>query len=158
MRPGSADSHGQGSSRQPSTEVRSAESDVQESTQAREQTSVPTMTSATERVHSQSRSKSRLDTSRQQKRTLSSDSDLPSDVSVETASHPGCWFIPITVEGVKTLALIDTGASLSMMGRPLYQKIQQVSQMCLQMRETLQLEGVGGNYGPTLGHGEVDVG
>ncbi len=62
------------------------------------------------------------------------------------------------MEGVKTLALIDTGASLSMMGRPLYQKIQQVSQMCLQMRETLQLEGVGGNYGPTLGHGEVDVG
>ena len=45
-----------------------------------------------------------------------SDSDLPSDISVETESHPGCWLIPVTVEGVKTLALIDTGASVSMMG------------------------------------------
>ncbi len=29
--------------------------------------------------------------------------------------------------------------------------------MCLQMRETPRLEGVGGNPVPTLGHAEVDV-
>ncbi len=46
---------------------------------------------------------------------VSSDSDLHSDVSVATASHQGCWLIPITVEGVRTLALVDTGASVSMM-------------------------------------------
>ncbi len=59
------------------------------------------------------------------------DSDLPSNVSVETAIHPGCWLIPITVEGVQTLALLDTGASVSMKGRPLYQKVQQVSRLRL---------------------------
>ncbi len=75
---------------------------------------------------------------------MTSDSDLPSDVSVDTASHPGCWLIPITVEGVQTLALLDTGASVSMMGRPLYQKVQQVSRLRLQTQDTPQLEGVGG--------------
>ncbi len=72
--------------------------------------------------------------------TLSSDSDLLSDVSVETARHPGYWLILITVECVKTLALIKYGASVSMMGRLLYQK---VSQMRLQMHKMLLLEGVG---------------
>ncbi len=86
-----------------------------------------------------------------------SDSDLPSDISVETASHPGCWLIPITVEGVQTLALLDTGASVSMMGRPLYQKVQ-VSRLRLQMQDTPRLEGVGGNLVPTLGHTTVGVG
>ncbi len=89
---------------------------------------------------------------------MTSDSDLPSDVSVDTASHPRCWLIPITVEGVQTLALLDTGASVSMMGRPLYQKVQQVSRLRLQMQDTPQLEGVGGNPVPTLGHTMVGVG
>ena len=89
---------------------------------------------------------------------MTSDSDLPSDVSVDTASHPGCWLIPITVEGVQTLALLDTGASVSMMGRPLCQKVQQVSRLRLQTQDTPQLEGVGGNPVPTLGHTMVGVG
>ena len=85
-----------------------------------------------QRVRSQSRSRDRASYSQWQAWTLTSDSDLLSDVSVETASHPGCWLIPITVESIKTLALIDTGASVSMMGRPLYQKVQQVRQVRLQ--------------------------
>ncbi len=97
----------------------------------------------------QSRSTVRASNARQQTWTFSSDSDLPSDVSVETASHSGCWLIPITLEGVKTLALIGTSASVSMIGRPLYQKIQ--------MHETPRLEGVGENPMPNLGHAEVDV-
>ncbi len=44
------------------------------------------------------------------------------------------------------------------MGRPLYQKIQQVSQIRLQMCETPRLKGVGRNPVPTLGHAEVDMG
>ncbi len=51
---------------------------------------------------------------------LSSDSDGLSDINGEAVSHQGCWLIPVTVEGLKTLALIDTGASVSMMDRPLY--------------------------------------
>ena len=56
------------------------------------------------------------------------------------------------------MALIDTSASVSMMWRPLYQKVQQVSQMRLQTQDTPQLEGVGGNPVPTLGHADVHVG
>ncbi len=110
-----------------------------------------------QRVHSQSRLRDRTSYPRWQPCTLSSDSDLPSDISVETASHPGCWLIPITIEGIETLALIDTGASMSMMGRPLYRKVQQVSQMHLQTQETPQLEGIGGNPILTLGHTDVQV-
>ncbi len=53
---------------------------------------------------------------------LSSDSEVASDDSTESISHPGCWLIPITVEGVNTLVLIDTGALVTMIGWPLYQK------------------------------------
>ncbi len=91
-------------------------------------------------------------------RASSSDSDGPSDVNGEAVSHPGCWLLPITVEGVKTLALIATGASVSMLGRPLYQKIKQLKQLTLQTQETPWLEGVGGHPVPTLGHAEVEVG
>ncbi len=91
-------------------------------------------------------------------RASSSDSDGSSDTNGEAVSHPGCWLIPVTVEGIETLALIDTGASVSMLGRPLYQKIKQLKQLALQTQGTPQLEGVGGNPIPTLGHAEVEVG
>ncbi len=45
-----------------------------------------------------------------------------------------------------------------MIGRPLHQKVQQVSQLRLQMQDTPRLEGVGGNPVPTLGHADVQVG
>ncbi len=120
--------------------------------------SVPKSNDPPLRVHSQSRSRDQTSYPQRQPWTLTSDSDLPSDVSVETESHPGCWLIPITVEGIKTLALIDTGASVSMMGRPLYHKVQQVSQMRLETQDTPRLKGVGGNPVPTLGHADVQVG
>ncbi len=120
--------------------------------------SAPQSNVSPQRIRSQSRSKDRKHNSKGQTWTMTSDSDLPSDVSVETASQPRCWLIPITVEGVQTLALLDTGASVSMMGRPLYQKVQQVSRLCLQMQDTPQLKGVGGNSVPTLGHTTVGVG
>ncbi len=89
---------------------------------------------------------------------MSSHSELTSDVSVETASQHWCWLIPITVKGIRTVALIDTGASMSMMGLPLFQKVQQVSWMRLQTHETPWVEGVGSNPVPTLGQAEVEVG
>ncbi len=65
---------------------------------------------------------------------------------------------PVTVKGVEILALVDTGASVSMLGRPLYQKIQQLRQIDLQTKETPRLKEVGGNPVSTLGHAEVEVG
>ena len=91
--------------------------------------SVPMSNNSPQRIRSQSRSKDHKHNSKGQTWTMMSDSELPSDVSVETASHPGCWLIPITVEGVQTLVLLDTDVSVSMMGRPLYQKVQQVSRL-----------------------------
>ncbi len=87
-----------------------------------------------------------------------SDSDGSSDVNGKVVSHPGCWLIPVTVEGIETLALIDTGASVSMLFCPLYQKIKQCKELTLPTQETPRLEGVGGNPVPTLGHAEVEVG
>ncbi len=110
--------------------------------------SVPQSKVSPQRIRSQSRSKDRKHNSKGQTWTMTSHSDLPSDVSVDTASHPGCWLIPVTVECVQTLALLDTGASVSMMGRPLYQKVQQVSCLRLQTQDTAQLEGLAVTWFP----------
>ncbi len=89
---------------------------------------------------------------------LSSDSEVACNDSALSTSHPGCWLIPITVEGINTLGHIDTGASVTMMGRPLYQKVQQVRALKLQTHDMPRVEGVGGNPVPTLGCAEVEVG
>ncbi len=123
-----------------------------------EKSSVPKSNDPPLRVRSQSRSRDQTSYPQRQPWILTSDSDLPSDVSVETENHPGFWLITITVEGIKTLAQIDTGSSVSMMGRPLYHKVQQVSQLRLETQDTPRLEGVGGNPVPTLGHADVQVG
>ncbi len=47
---------------------------------------------------------------------------------------------------------------MTMTGHPLYQKVQRVCTLRLQTRDTLRLEGVGGNPVPTLGCAEVEVG
>ena len=65
--------------------------------------------------------------------------------------------IPITVEGVNTLALIDIGVSVTMMGWLLYQKVQQVGGLKLQTHDMPRLKGVGGNPVPTLGCAEVII-
>ncbi len=89
---------------------------------------------------------------------LSSDSDVASDDSTGSTSHSACWLIPITADGVNTLALIDTVVSVTMMGRPLFQNVQQVHTLKLQTHDMQRLEGVGGNPVPTLGCAEVEVG
>ncbi len=121
------------------------------------QSSPSSARSSPERVRSQSRSRDRSGKARRRTWTLTSDSDVLSDLSDDVTSHPGCWLIPVAVEGVKTLALIDTGASVTMMGRPLYEKIQKIRPLRLQTHEMPRLEGVGGNPVPTLGSTEVGV-
>ncbi len=145
--PGSCD---KGSKEQPGqeTELDPARMDKKET--PRPESSLPMSTTSP-----QSRSKDRTHNPKGQTWTVLCDSDLPSDVSVEIASHLGCWLIPITVEGIRALALIDRGASVSMTGRPLYKKVQQISRLCLQTQEMPWPEGVGSNPVPTLCHAEV---
>ncbi len=79
---------------------------------------VPESNVSPQRIRSQSRSKDRKHNSKGQTWTMTSDSDLPSDVSVETASHHTCWLIPITVDGVQTLALLVSHLRLQMHDMP----------------------------------------
>ncbi len=80
-----------------------------------------------------------------------------SNLSDEAISYPGCCLILLAVEGIKTLATIDTGASVTMMGIPLYEKIQGLRPLCLKMQKIPWLEGVGGNSVLTLGSTEVGL-
>ncbi len=63
-----------------------------------------------------------------------------SDLSDEVTRHPGCWLIPVAVEGIKTLALIDIGAPVTRMGCPLYEKMQKLWPLHLQMQEMPRLK------------------
>ncbi len=121
------------------------------------QSSPSSARSSPERVRSQSRSRDCSGKARRRTWSLTSDSDVLNDLSDEVTSHPGCWLITVAVEGVKTLALINTGASVTMMDHPLYEKIEKLRPLHLQMREMPRLEGVGGNPVPTLGSTEVGV-
>ncbi len=56
------------------------------------------------------------------------------------------------------MALIDTGAPVTMMGLSLYQKVQRVRALKLQTRDMPRLEGVDGNPVPTLDCVEVEFG
>ncbi len=60
--------------------------------------------------------------------------------------------------GINALALIDTGASTTMLVWQLYQKVYQVRALKLQTHDIPCLEGEGGNPVPTLGCDEVEVG
>ncbi len=126
--------------------------------QTRASLSKSTKDNSPHRIRSQSRSKDRINMPKPKAGASSADPDGLSDANGEAVSHPGCGLIPITVEGIETLGLIDTGTSVSMLGRPLYQKIKQLKQLTLQTQETPRLEGVGGNPVPTFGHAEVEVG
>ncbi len=55
------------------------------------------------------------------------------------------------------MALIDTGGSVTTVGRPLYQKLQQVNVLRLQKGHIPRLEGVDGYPIPTLGCAEVEA-
>ncbi len=62
------------------------------------------------------------------------------------------WLLAYTHAGGRH-KIFDTGASVTMMGQPLYQKIQQSSPLCLQMRDTATQRSRG-NPMATFGHTE----
>ncbi len=95
-----------------------------------------------ERVHSQSRSRDRSGKTRCCTWTLTLDFDVLSDLSDEVTSHPGCWLIPVAVEGLKTLVLIDTGASVIMMGHPLYERYKSYGLCILRCKKCLSLKAL----------------
>ena len=65
--------------------------------------------------------------------------------------HYRGWLIPITINQVSTLALLDTGAMCAMIGRPLYETLQAVQPLKVKQDEHLRLEVIEGGAAPTLG-------
>ncbi len=72
--------------------------------------------------------------------------------------HCRGWLIPITINQTSTLALLDTGATCTMIGRPLYETLHAVTPLKLKTDEDLRLEVIGGGAAPTLGTATVRIG
>ncbi len=72
--------------------------------------------------------------------------------------HYRGWLIPVTINQILTLALLDTGATCTMIGRPLYETLQAVQPLKVKQDKDLPLEVIGGGAAPTLGTATVQVG
>ncbi len=62
---------------------------------------------------------------------------------VEKGHHRG-WLIPVTINQVATMALLDTGATCTMIGRLLYETLQAAQPLKVPQDEDLCLEVIGG--------------
>ncbi len=55
------------------------------------------------------------------------------------------------------MALLDTGATCTTIGRPLYETLQTANPLKVKQDEELHLEVVGGGANPTLGTANVQI-
>ncbi len=76
---------------------------------------------------------------------------------VEKGHHRG-WLVPVTINQVATMARLDTGATCTMIGRPLYELVQAAQPLKVKQDENLRLEVIGGGAAPTLGTATVRIG
>ncbi len=91
-------------------------------------------------------------------RTLDKPRDLEKTPMGAEKKHCSVWLIPITINQTSTLALLDTGATCTMIGRPLYETLHAVKPLKLNTDEDLRLEVIGGGAAPTLGTATVQIG
>ncbi len=91
-------------------------------------------------------------------RILDKQSDPEKTLMPAENKHCRSWLIPITINQISTLALLDTGATCTMIGRPLYEMLQAVQPLKLKTDEDLQLEVTGGGTAPTLSTATVQIG
>ena len=81
-------------------------------------------------------------------RTLDKPRDLEKTPMPAEKKHCRGWLIPITINQTSTLALLDTGATCTMIGRPLYETLHAVQPLKLKTDEDLHLEVVAGGAAP----------
>ena len=62
------------------------------------------------------------------------------------STHRGSWLISVTIQRVLTLALVDTRASRTMIGRPLHETIQASQPIPMKHDEILRVEAVGSTH------------
>ena len=91
-------------------------------------------------------------------RTLDKPRNLEKTPLPTEKKHCRGWLIPITINQTSTLALFDTGATCTMIGRPLYELLHTVQPLKLKTDEDLRLEVIGGGAAPTLGTATVQIG
>ncbi len=91
-------------------------------------------------------------------RTLDKPRDLEKTPMPPEKRHCRGWLIPITINKTSTLALLDTGATCTMIGRPLYETMHAITPLKLKRDEDLRLEVIGGGAAPTLGTATVQIG
>ncbi len=70
-------------------------------------------------------------------RTLDKPRDLEKTPIPTEKKHCHCWLIPISINQTSTLALLDTGATCTMIGRPLYETLHAVQPLKLKTDEDL---------------------
>ncbi len=73
-------------------------------------------------------------------------------------NHHRGWLIPVTINQVATMALLDTGATCTMIGRPSYETLQAARPLKVKQDEDLRLKVIGGGAAPTLGTATVQIG
>ncbi len=82
----------------------------------------------------------------------------PVTTSLPAANKHYCWWlIPITINQVSTLALLDTGATCTMIGRLLYETLQAARPLKVKQDEDLRLEVIRGGAASTLGMATVQI-
>ncbi len=91
-------------------------------------------------------------------RTLDKPRDLEKTPMPTAKKHCRGWLIPITINQTSTLALLDTGATCTMIGPPLYETLHAVQPLKPKTDEDLRLEVIGGGAAPTLGTATVRIG
>ena len=85
-------------------------------------------------------------------------SDLETTPLPMVNKHYHGWLISITINQVSILALLDIGATSTMIGWPLYETLQAVQSLKVKQDEDLHLEVIGGGAAPTLGTATVQIG
>ncbi len=83
--------------------------------------------------------------------------DLPMTFKQVVKNHHSGWLIPVTINQLSTLALLDTGATCSMI-LPLYETLEATKPIKVKQDEALCLEVIGGGAAPTLGTSNVQIG
>ena len=91
-------------------------------------------------------------------RIIDKQSDLKMTPMPAVNKHYRSWLIPITINQISTLALLDTGATCTMIGRLLYEMLQAVQPLKLKTDEDLRLEVIREGAAPTLGTATVQIG
>ncbi len=65
-------------------------------------------------------------------------------------NHHHGWLIPVTINQVATIALPDTGATCTMIERPLYETLQAAQPQKVKQDEDLRLKVIGDGAAPAL--------